>query len=1190
MIILFLCFLYIADKNMRWILSICLLMSSIICNAAHDWHVHTLQQKDGLSSNNIKCMFKDSHGFMWFGTSNGLDIYDSSRIKSVNMGGVSINSIAEVGGIMYIGTEQGLFIYDSSDGILKPFEARTSYLVTISSPVTKLLATGELLMVGTYGQGFFVYDIVAGTLVQNSIGMPYVTDLVRADDGSIYLSEESTGIYDVSKRGDIKSHILSRRGVSGMSIHDAELYYICRDEPDIIGFVSETEKLEKQLTLSLNDIYCMSPGRLLLSTESGLYEMDGKSFVLKPFILTGHGEDLSQRSYGEAFLDEEGTLWVASRTCGAVMISEKNNFLRDYQLPGHHTFMRLSETDENEILVLTEDSDYRLSVMEDRVSEITDMSDEHEEGQIVCSDRMGNSYVAVGQCVYFSTPFEKDKKYYTIGHKVEVLFCDRGDCLWVGTSGKGLWRMIDGNFEAFVISSVAGNASLIYSIEQDQEGCMWVCTDIGIVKIDPSTNAVQTIIASEEARSDNRFLYRASMRSSSGVMYFGRNEGILAFNPSGNLVNEVRPKVTINSMTFRNGNAPVNALYHRSEVTLPYSCNSFTLSFSVHSYQEPLNNTCTWSMSSVDEQEVWSRENSATYSNLRPGKYVFTVKGKNNDGVESLQPAVLKIIITPPWWLSRLAFVIYTLLIVATAYFIYHLWKRRFDKKYSERLQKSREVIEQEAYRQKINFFLGMVHEIRTPLTIMRLSLDNVISSKAEDKSSVKSLQDNLDYMQETVNGILTFHKKDSGGAALILSRTDIVQVCRTIIERFEDTAKLKRIDIETEFPGGPVFIMADESFLSKIVVNLLSNAFKYAVSKVKISISDDVECAMVRVSDDGPGVKPSEREKIFEMFYKAAGDRIAEASGLGVGLAYSRQLAADHDGTLVLDDTVREGASFVLRVPLIKDKKEIIEEIDTSVTTVAGDDERLKVIVVDDNVELVTNLERMLSKWYSVRVAYNGEEALRLVEAEDTDIIVSDVMMPVMDGMELCRHIKERVEYSHIPFIMLTAKINVDDKQEGMESGADAYVEKPFSISQLHHQIENLIRLRNSLREKVSNEVGRRAQGMPKMRNVRDAQFMSAINAAIEEQIRKDDFSIDALADTMCMSKANFYRKFKAITGTSPNEYMKTFRLNRAAEMIAEGARINEAAEAVGFDSSSYFAKCFKAKFGVLPNDYLKN
>lgn len=1173
---------------MRRILSICLLLSSIVCNAAHDWHVHTLQQKDGLSSNNVKCMFKDSHGFMWFGTSNGLDRYDSARIKYVNVGGVSINSITEVGDRIFIGTEQGLYIYDSSDETLKPFEVSTSYLVTISSPVTKLLALGEILMVGTYGQGFFVYDTVAETLVQNSIGIPYVTDMVRADDGSIYLAEESTGIYDVSRRGDIKSQILFRRGVSDITLSDTELYYICRDEPEMIGNVTDGENIERRLSTSVNDIYSMYSGRLLISTECGLYEMDGKSFSLKPFILTGHGEDLSQRSYGEAFLDEEGTLWVATRTYGVVMISEKNSFLRDFAVPGYHTFMSLSESDGNEILIVTEGSDYCLSVKEDRVIEIPNQ-DDNPEDQIVCTDRRGNTYVAVGQCVYFSTPFEKDKKYFTLGHKVEVLFCDREDCLWVGSSGKGLWRMRDGHFESFAIPSVSGNANLVYSIEQDQEGYMWVCTDIGIVKIDPVTSTVQTIIASEEARSDNRFLYRASMRSSSGVMYFGRNEGILSFNPSGNLVNVVRPKVTINSMTFRNGNAPVNDLYRRNEVTLPYSCNSFTLSFSVHSYQEPLNNTCSWLMSSVDEQEVWSRENSATYSNLRPGKYTFTVKGKNNDGVESVQPAVLKIIITPPWWLSRLAFVVYTLFIVAVAVYIYRLWKRRFDRKYSERLQKSREVIEQEAYRQKINFFLGMVHEIRTPLTIMRLSLDNVISSKAEDKSSVKSLQDNLDYMQETVNGILTFHRKDSGGSALILSRTDLVQVCKTIIERFEDTAKLKRIEIETELPDEPLYIMADESFMSKIVVNLLSNAFKYAVSKVKIVLSQDSESASVRVSDDGPGVKPSEKEKIFEMFYKASGDRIAEASGLGVGLAYSRQLAADHDGTLVLDDSVKEGASFVLKVPLIKDKKEIIEEGISSMKPASCEDERLKVLVVDDNVELVSNLERMLAQWYSVRVAYNGEEALNLVEVEETDIIVSDVMMPVMDGMELCRHIKERVEYSHIPFIMLTAKINVDDKQVGMESGADAYVEKPFSISQLHHQIENLIRLRNSLREKVSNEVGRRALEMPMMQNERDAQFMSAINAAIEEQIRMDDFSIDALADTMCMSKANFYRKFKAITGTSPNEYMKTYRLNRAAEMIAQGARINEAAEAVGFDSSSYFAKCFKAKFGVLPNDYLK-
>ena len=203
-------------------------------------------------------------------------------------------------------------------------------------------------------------------------------------------------------------------------------------------------------------------------------------------------------------------------------------------------------------------------------------------------------------------------------------------------------------------------------------------------------------------------------------------------------------------------------------------------------------------------------------------------------------------------------------------------------------------------------------------------------------------------------------------------------------------------------------------------------------------------------------------------------------------------------------------------------------------------------------------------------------------------DIVISDVMMPVMDGVELCNIIKNKQELSHIPFILLTALNNVDDKAEGLKSGADAYIEKPFSVIQLHYQIENLMKLRNSFQKTVKDAAGNPNAQEPQL-NTRDAEFVSAINAAIDGQIRAEDFSIDALADTMCMSKTNFYRKFHAITGTSPNEYLKNYRLNRAASMIKDGARINEAAESVGFFSSSYFAKCFKAKFGVLPKDYKK-
>lgn len=1161
-----------------------------MCFAAHDWHAHTLQQKDGLSSNNVECIFKDSYGFMWFGTSNGLDRYDAAKIWSFNQTGISVNAIMEVSGTLYVGMDDGLYVYEQENGTLVPFTEKTRYHVVISSPVTSMLRVGTTLVVGTYGQGVFFFDSLSASLRQTSIGIPFVTDLAVSSGDRIYVSAENTGVHAVSFRGDYISPVFSRKGISRIMSSGEDLFYLCCEDSQTLGCFREGRNIETKFPLSLNEIYDFSAEKILLGSKTGLWEMNKQTFALKQLVLTGHSENLTNRSYGEMFRDEEGTLWVASHSSGVIMISQKNNFLRDCPLPVRCRQMSLKEINGDMISVITDVAEYGLSIRDEVVSLVGEEGLTEQNEEIVLAGLNGNTYRAVGNCVYCSTPFEKDIHYHKIGHKVETLFCDRIGNIWAGTSGKGLWLMEEDDFKPFIISSIYGNAKLIYSIEQDADGYMWVCTDIGIVKIEPETGRMLTIIAYEEARSENRFLYRASLRSSSGVMYFGREEGLLSFYPAGSLVNEISPTVSINSMSFRNGRTTINNLHLQREITLPYSCNSFTLTFSVHSYQDPQNNSSTYSLSSVDEQGIWSRENIATYSNLRPGKYVFMVRGKNNDGVESEQPAILKIIITPPWWLSRLAFVFYTLIGIALAAYVYCLWKRRFDKKYSDRLRMSREAIEQEAYQQKINFFLGMVHEIRTPLTIMKLSLDNVISSKAQDKGSVQSLQNNLNYMMETVNGILTFHKKDSGSTPLILSRTDIVRTCRTIVARFDDTAKLKKITLDVDLPDDPIYIMADEAFLSKIIMNLLSNAFKYAASTISLSVRKSDGSVFVRVTDDGPGVKSAEKEKIFEMFYKAAGDKVAEASGLGVGLAYSRQLALEHEGTLELDDRVAAGASFVLTLPLLLERrKELIDESGAALPETKSDEDKPRVLLVEDNVELVTNMERRLSQWYSVRVAYNGEEALRLVEAEDTDIIVSDVMMPVMDGMELCRQIKGKVEYSHIPFILLTAKINVDDKKEGMESGADAYVEKPFSITQIHHQIMNLIRLRDSLREKVSQEVGRNALEMPKMQNARDAQFMSLINAAIEEQIRKADFSIEVMADTMCMSKANFYRKFKAITGTSPNEYMKTYRLNRAAAMIAEGARINEAADAVGFESSSYFAKCFKAKFGVLPNDYLK-
>ena len=1110
---------------------------------------------------------------MWFGTDNGIDMYDAATISSIRKTGIGVNAISEIAGHIYIGTENGLYEYDRKIFDIVKFSPKTSFNIEIVSPINNMISVGNTLAICTEGQGLFLYDRASDSMIQYSIGMPYVTDVAVSKDGTLYVSERTSGIHSISLQGEYVAKIHSCNGISDILYSDCCIYFVSGADSQRLSVIQDGQTRSLELPYGINNIYDNGPNDLILSCKKGIVIFDKKNFSPEVMSILAYGEDISHSSYNDIFKDGEGTLWAASSSNGIVQLPQKS--------------IALNTHDKDEILfdapsaspAAPNFSDSEGKLLEDLVkSEISIPS---------CTDKDGNTYKAVGNySIYKISPLGKTEVYYLLNN-VSTIFCDHLNQIWAGTSVKGLWTLSGEEFVQIPINSTIGQANVIYSILQDNEGFLWVCSDIGVVKIDPKKKSQMTIIASDEAQSSDKFLPGASMKSSSGILYFGRENSILSFNPAEIIVNRVAPPVILKTMTFTNGDAPVN-LFNKKSITLPHDCNSFTIDFAVLSYQDPQSNGYSYCLSSIDQPDVWGKEHRAVYRNLKPGEYTFTVKGRNNDGIESEQTATLHITITPPWYSTTLAFVVYALLFIGAVILAYHIWKKRIDNKYIGILNKGRETIEKEAYNQKMNFFLGMVHEIRTPMTMMKLSLDSLKKDQADDGEAVQSIQENLEYMQDTVNGILNFHKRKSDGIRLVLSKTDLTRICKSLAKKFRETAKVKGLNLELAIPDEPVFVMADEPFLAKIIMNMLSNAFKYAKTTVVLNMSYDDGSVSVQVKDDGPGVKDSEKEKIFGMFYKAAGDKIAEASGLGVGLAYSRELAEHHDGKLILEDNDEVGASFLLTIPVLHDVNLVEDNAVKNDNHVVQSPEKIKVIVADDNLQLLAKLEKELSQWYTVRTAYNGVEALKIIESESIDIIVSDVMMPIMDGVELCRTIKEKQELSHIPFILLTALSNVEDKAEGLKSGADAYVEKPFSVIQLHYQIENLMKLRTSFQKTVKDAAGNPEAQPPKL-NAYDAEFVASINAAIDEQIRAEDFSIDALADTMCMSKTNFYRKFHAITGTSPNDYLKNYRLNRAASMIKDGARINEAAESVGFFSSSYFAKCFKAKFGVLPKDYKK-
>ena len=387
---------------------------------------------------------------------------------------------------------------------------------------------------------------------------------------------------------------------------------------------------------------------------------------------------------------------------------------------------------------------------------------------------------------------------------------------------------------------------------------------------------------------------------------------------------------------------------------------------------------------------------------------------------------------------------------------------------------------------------------------------------------------------------------------------------------------------------------MIDSDIVRKIIVNLMSNALKYATSTIELTLEETPGQITIHVDNDGPEIPEGQEEKIFQIFYQLP-DHKKQMPGTGIGLAFSKSLAKTHQGTLSAQNLPTGGCSFTLSLPLEKSTTETVEqafmEKEESVADMnLPEEKRQTVLIVEDNIELQNEIREALGQWYKVYTANNGKEALEKLEMNDTtDVIVSDVMMPEMDGIEMCRHIKTNLAYSHIPVILLTAKTNLESKTEGMENGAEVYMEKPFSIRQLHSQIENLLKLRMAFHDLMLQSAGT-AHQPPLSEYILsecDINFMKEVDATLTKNLDEESFSVDHLADAMNMSRTNFYRKVKTLTGMAPNVYIKNFRLNQAAELLAQNMRINEVMLRVGFIAPSYFAKCFKAKFGKLPKEY---
>lgn len=758
-------------------------------------------------------------------------------------------------------------------------------------------------------------------------------------------------------------------------------------------------------------------------------------------------------------------------------------------------------------------------------------------------------------------------------------------------------------FEQYAVKALAPN-SATFCVLEDNSNKLWISTSHGLVWFDPATGESH-VYTTANGLIDNNFNYKSALLSQDGRMYMGCLKGLIAFRPEQFQDIKVTPKFVATELYINNtavrqyGDAsPLQkSILLTDKLSLAHSENSFAIQVASLLYGNDEKVQMEYMLSGFDNNWMPVPENNIiSFINVPDGRYALCVRAAaSSDDIDS-QQFEMAITIRPPFYRSWWAYLLYSLCLVALLYFAIRILQHRAREQRENAMQKFEYEKEQELYQSKINFFTNVAHEIRTPLTLIKAPLEKLLKRKDMEPTAQEDLgimQKNVSRLLDLTNQLLDFRKAERDSLRLNIERCNITQIIESVYVRFSSLMREKGIDSQFEHPDEPFYAFIDKEGFTKIVSNMLTNAVKYCEHYIKLSLkateNDEIQ---VILSNDGPLVPQKLRESIFEPFDRGS-SKTSTTPGTGIGLALARALAELHMGTLIMQDHPQLNV-FVLTLPVQKLSSAIqlpkvqVESGSQRKSSTRADDTHLPtILIVEDNVEMLNYEHSQLHDDYNVLTASNGEEALRvLADNDDVALIVSDVMMEPMGGFELCRTVKNDVNFSHIPVILLTALTLDTAKVEGMESGADSYIEKPFSMDYLRSSIKNLLRLRQQAKAAYANSPFLLSDTLT-ISNA-DDEFIKRLEEVITQNMSNSEFSINDLAQEMCMSRTGLNRKLRGIFNMSPNNYIKVSRLKYAALLMKNSKmRVNEVCYTVGFTSPSYFTQCFYKQFGLLPRDF---
>ena len=1111
----------------------------------------------GQYDSNSLVMLEDSEHALWLGTwecgLQKIDRYTGKAITylhpSEGKGATHIHSLMEYAPHqLLIGSDDGLLLFNTLTCEHQLFTEDETTPYSLSNrfvyPIVKDREGG--IWVGTYYGGVNYlspntgqFECFAHSRFYNSVNGTVIGRFCEDSSGYIWIASDDGGLSRFAPKDKQFTHYMPDEHRNSLSYHN--VHALCMDDDDLwIG--------------------TYTGGVNVLNTKTGTFR-----------VYTTKGGDLTTldgtSSYA-IFRDREKRIWVTSMAGINLYNREEDNFIRVKDLES-----------------LTIDID---------------------------QDADGNIWFSTqGKGLFKYNPDKKTWKNYVYSNTPGALVNDQVNCvlidgngnMWVGTMN-GLCKYDAGEdrFEAIPLDIPSRN---ICGIVEDQH-VLWLTTTKGLVRYAPGESC-QVFTRSDGLQSE-QFLPNAALKASDGKIYVGSVNGFNAFYPYQIKMNKVLPPVVITGLEIFNKEIRIGdkklpkALNWMAELDLSYKDHVFSLLYASLSYCTPEKNQYAYKLEGFDKD--WNyvgSQNKATYTNLPAGTYVFKVKATNNDGIWSNQEASLKITIHPPFYWSTASKILYFIWVcIALTFFIRFLLKRT-EKKHTAEINQLNVSKEKEVHEAKIKFFTMIAHEIRTPVSLIIGPLEKIMKSSipmpAVLRDDLNIIDRNSQRLLFLVNQLLDFRKVEQEGITMRYASQNIRQLLQAVCERFKPFITQHGAHLEVEYPDADFTAMVDSEAITKMISNLLTNASKYTKDKVVLSciVQPEQHTFVVKVTDNGIGISKEDRKRIFKPFFQAMDNK----PGTGIGLSIVKSIVESHNGCIEVESEINKGSSFIVTLPIEQVGAEvqegeagvlnpaIPEDILSETLPVMSSKNKPLMLIVDDNEEMLNFLSSSFSAQYSILTAEDGMEALEKLKEHEVTLIVSDWMMPRMDGVEFCKALRADQSISHIPFILLTAKTDTNSKIEGMDCGADAYIEKPFSVQYLEACIKNLLDLRNLLRQKLYK--------MPLVslnsiaNNSMDNKFLTRINEIIEQNFSNSELSVDFLAEELCISRSGLFAKIKTLANVTPNELIQIVRLKKAAALLSENKyRINEICYMVGFNNPSYFAKCFQKQFGIKPGEFV--